>query len=404
MFDTHAALSEVLAGVDDLTVDLDPGVAARLAASGDRTLVPRVQAAMERFLDEGNFYGVEVLADVLAGILGTRAFPLLLRASARPLGHDWDSLIGLLGQLMDADPAGCRPTARLFATERHPDLRLAGLWALGYVVTADDLDLLGAALRDADPHVRQIALGSVGSLRGDARVLPAVLEALRDPDPAVRGTAVLTVGDVGDLGALDSLLALRRDPSPRVRSLLGHATGQLIAPGWGPPRTPPGPAQVETAVAALVDLLADPDREVRVGAVQGLGMIGGPSAVGALIALADDPDAAIRAAVAFALGTLAAPDTVATLRVLARDEAAQVRSELVTALGRPGRPEAVPLVVALAADPDPDVRVRAAAAIGRLDDTAALDTVRRLAADDPEPRVRRTAAAVLARQAASAPA
>lgn len=189
MFDTHAALAEVLAGFDDFSIPFNHGAVHRLVASGDRTLVPRVQAGLERSLDNEDFFGVEVLAQILAGILGPRAFPLLLRAIARPLRHDWDGLSATLAGLMDEDPVGCRATAVSFATERHTDLRRAGLWALGYVGTLDDFELLEAALRDPDVKVRGDALGAMSSLHDDPRAQAAMRGVLQDPEPWIRDLA-----------------------------------------------------------------------------------------------------------------------------------------------------------------------------------------------------------------------
>jgi hypothetical protein len=189
VFDTHAALTEVLAGFDDFSIPYDHDRVQRLVVSGDRTLVPRVQAGLERALDEENFFGVEVLAQILAGIRGPRAFPLLLRAIARPLHHDWDGLSATLANLMGEDPVGCRATALSFATERHTDLRRAGLWALGYVLTPDDFDVLDAALRDPDVEVRGDALGAMSSLLDDPRVVAAMRGVLQDPAPGMRDMA-----------------------------------------------------------------------------------------------------------------------------------------------------------------------------------------------------------------------
>ncbi|GAA3259148.1 HEAT repeat domain-containing protein [Dactylosporangium siamense] len=189
MFDTHAALSEVLAGFDDFSIPFDRGAVHRLAGSGDRTLVPRVQAGLERALDGEDYFGVEVLGEILAGILGPRAFPLLLRAIARPMRADWNGLSATLAGLMDEDPVGCRATAVSFAAGRHTDLRRAGLWALGYVGTPADIQLLGAALRDPDVKVRSDALGALGSLRDDPRAQAAMSGVLQDPDPWIRDLA-----------------------------------------------------------------------------------------------------------------------------------------------------------------------------------------------------------------------
>jgi hypothetical protein len=59
-----------------------------LAASGDQSLAGPVQAALERYLDEENFVGRDLMATILAGLRGTAAFPLLLRAFARRFSFD----------------------------------------------------------------------------------------------------------------------------------------------------------------------------------------------------------------------------------------------------------------------------------------------------------------------------
>ncbi|GAA1550258.1 hypothetical protein GCM10009827_083610 [Dactylosporangium maewongense] len=263
MADMQAALADVLASIDDITVRLRPGAVQELAASGDRSLVPRVQAALERCLDDEDHEGVELLAGILAGIRGTRAFPLLLRAVARPVKHEWEGLQATLAGLMAADPAGCRPAVLAFAAERHRDLRCAGLWALGHVVTPADVELLEAALRDADRRVRGTALGALSELHGDERVVPAMVGMLRDPELGLRSGALMSLGYYGDLAALDSMVALRTDPSVLVREVLSVAVAQLLAPTWRPSTKAATAAQAETARAALRELLGDENRSVR---------------------------------------------------------------------------------------------------------------------------------------------
>ncbi|GIH01788.1 HEAT repeat domain-containing protein [Plantactinospora mayteni] len=184
-------LDEVCHHVDTLDGDPWPTIK-ELAASGDYSLVPPVQAALERYLDEHNWYGRDLMVYILAGLRGTAAFPLLLRAFARPLHpDDRDNLCAWLADIMKTDPAGCRPTALSFVATEHHDLRAAGLWALGYLIQPSDIEVLQQALTDADPQIRRAALGTLTSLKSDIRAYGLVVSALHDPDDETRQAAVL---------------------------------------------------------------------------------------------------------------------------------------------------------------------------------------------------------------------
>jgi hypothetical protein len=162
-------LAEVFRHVE--TLDGDPWPTIReLVASEDRSLVPPVQAALERYLDEHEWYGRDLMVYILAGIRGTAVFPLLLRAFARPLQRDdRDNFCAWLADVMETDPAACRPTILSFIASGHRDLRSAGLWALGYVIQPSDVELLRQALADPDPRIRQDALVALSSLKSDRR-------------------------------------------------------------------------------------------------------------------------------------------------------------------------------------------------------------------------------------------
>jgi len=128
MIDNGAALEAVIRHAEDLEDDYDevePTLTA-LAACGDRTLSPRLHEALDRFLDDGNFYGRDLTAAVLAGIEGVAALPRLLRASARDLGDDQDGLTTEITELLHADRAAGRSVAIEFATADTPDLRRVG--------------------------------------------------------------------------------------------------------------------------------------------------------------------------------------------------------------------------------------------------------------------------------------
>jgi hypothetical protein len=103
-------LEQFLRGVDDLDLDSYDwqGTLRELASSDDQRLIPRLHEALERFMDEGNFFGRDVTGEILAGIAGPAVLNDLLRASARDLGDDQDSFAAVITDLMGQDPAAAR--------------------------------------------------------------------------------------------------------------------------------------------------------------------------------------------------------------------------------------------------------------------------------------------------------
>lgn len=259
-------LAEVFRHVE--TLDGDPWPSVReLAMSGDRSLIPPVQAALERYLDEDDWYGRDFMVYILAGLRGVAAFPLLLRAFARPLrGNDLDNFCAWLADIIETDPAACRPTILSFIATGHRDLRSAGLWALDYIIQPSDVELLRQALADPDPRIRQDALGALSSLKGDRRAYELVLSALHDPDAWTRQSAVLHLRWFADAAAVEHLTRLIQDPDVSVRSALGETIGNLAV----------GTDRSAVAADALLVLLADTAPQVRAGAARCLGMLGVP--------------------------------------------------------------------------------------------------------------------------------
>lgn len=389
MIDSHGALEAVVRHAMELEDDYDdiaPTVTA-LAECGDTTLVPRLQEVLDRFLDGGNFYGRDLIAGVLAGIEGVAALPVLLQASARDLGDDQDSLQAEIIELLHADRSASRCVVRDFATGETPELRRVGLWALGFVVDAQDVELLAAAVTDADPEIRSMAVGSIPDPAGDDWAFGALVLALRDLNEQVRVSAASRLGYTGRVDVVAPLAALAADPTPRVRSMVAYALGRLGS---------------HEATPALQRLLHDPDRHVRESAAEALGSVGGPAAVDALLALAadQDPQLRVRAAKALAKAAHSDPRVAPQLTMLARDGEAAVRaatlSGLASAEGGPshrGR-----LLVELADDPDPLVRQRVAVVARHLAPDAAPNILHRYTRD-PDQTLRQLAATELGRVA-----
>jgi hypothetical protein len=120
-----AKVDELLRYIDDPDDDstLAYQVVDEIAASGDTSLLPRLTAELRRFLDTGDFYGRDVIADTLAGLGGIDVLPLLIEASARDLGDDQDTLQSTVLELMWTDKRRAGAILDELETEGRPDLR-----------------------------------------------------------------------------------------------------------------------------------------------------------------------------------------------------------------------------------------------------------------------------------------
>jgi hypothetical protein len=275
----------------DGTLDDDPWPLVReLAASGDRAAAPSVQAALERYARERNWYGRDLMAHVLAGLSGAEVFPLFLRVFADALrGEDDDDgeRLGMaLSAAMRADRVGCRTVILPMLAADDPDLRRAALWALRDVFESPDMGTLREALGDTDPAIRRTALNSLPRVDENPQAYELVVTALQDPDAWIRHDAVLLLAWSAPPAVVDHLVPLTSDPVWYVRSALGEAIGRRAA----------NSDRVPAAAAALRKLLADSEASVRAGAARGLGLLG--VSLDALQSRTDDPDWWVRAAVA----------------------------------------------------------------------------------------------------------
>lgn len=278
----------------DGTLDGDPWPLVReLAVSGDRSAAASVQAALESYARERNWYGRDLMAHALAGLSGAEAFPLLLRVFAGALrsedDDDGEQLGMALSAVMRADRTECRAVILPALAGDDPDLRRAALWALRDVWETPDMGVLRDALADPDATIRRTALNSLPSVHNNPQAYALVITALQDPDPWVRHDAVLLLAWTAPSAAVDHLVPLASDPAWYVRSVLGEAVGRRAA---NSDRAP-------AAAAALRELLADSEPSVRAGAARGLGMLG--VSLDALRSRTDDPDWWVRAAVASVL-------------------------------------------------------------------------------------------------------
>lgn len=216
---------------DDRVFDKITGLTRALIDSADLGLVPELEGHLETFLAREDFYGRDVIGEVLAGIAGLDALPVLLRASARDLGDDQDTFQSLICELLERDPVRARPAVLDLVAADDAALRATGVWALDFIVSDEDLPRLLTALTDRHPSVRSAAAAPAGRL---ATRLPPAIDALGaaldDVDPQVRISVLGALGDTHATAAVPLVTRLVDDHDEAVREWVAIAVDRLREP------------------------------------------------------------------------------------------------------------------------------------------------------------------------------
>jgi twitching motility protein PilT len=298
------------------------------------------------------------------------------------------------------------------------------------------------------PESRLAFLTRLATGRVDARTLPHWQRLARDPDKAVRDKAIGVVAQHDPRGSVDLLV--------EQLPLVDYATQQYLvkaltaaAAGQGPafadrllPLMAAGEAGTRSAVLNIlvgmpdrrevvkryvvfskslagwardralesmsafgndlleptVELLQDPDEEVRASALQVATSFEDLRILPATVQLLKDPDWWIRITAAETLGRLKDARAVPALVEALQDP--ETRWSAVEALGRIGDVNAAPALSELLQDPAPEVRIEVIQALGQFDHPQMLQFVRNVAKND-ESRAVRTRALELAQEMAA---
>ncbi len=284
----------------------------------------------------------------------------------------------------DAGDSALLRQAAVSTLYRQPDLRPA------------DLAVLGSAIEDQDPTVREAAVRGLiladvegaGPLLSasipheeDLRVRIAMMEGLASlarPEDAglfiglteddhwgTRRMAVVALSKLEPAVPVNEVIlaVLANDAVDSVREAAASALGSTFTS-----------EDVEVIGEALIATLEPrPDGgaswdAVRAAAARSLGKIGGPQAEAALRRIVSDLGNSERLLVAAieALGQMRSGAAISELRSAADAELTRVREAAVLALGEIGTPEAGDILLAKLEDPDPGVREATRSAVGNL--------------------------------------
>ncbi len=196
-------------------------------------------------------------------------------------------------------------------------VRKAAVEALGLLRAGQVVDAMTRLLKDADHDVREATINALAHI-ADRRAITPVVLALTDPQSSVRRAAA------GALRALDprwEQSAAARQAVPELTSARNHkeywvrqAATETLAKITEVRAAEPALNSFtdsvhykrRAAVDALLEALADHDRDLRLAAAESLGRIGDARAVRALTAAVQDEDAWVRESAALAARVLSA--------------------------------------------------------------------------------------------------
>ncbi|HZR18193.1 MAG TPA: HEAT repeat domain-containing protein [Verrucomicrobiae bacterium] len=282
-------------------------------------------------------------------------------AAIEALAHidDPTSIRPVFGALRSPDPAICiaavTALSRAGAAEavapvyallksRNPQIRAVAVEGLGRLQAAEALEAISGLLQDSQWEVRRQAAETLGRFR-DARAVGPLSAALADSDGDVREAAAMSLGNLGDARAIGPLVLALKDPSSSVRRIAAatlsridtdwsslpearaaaeelkpalhdhdpgvrHFVGHLLAAISGAqsssvPLAAGGEFQPEQrrkmAVKCFLQILADPDRDLRQAAAEALGQLADQSSHLPLTRACSDPDPGVRRSATLAL-------------------------------------------------------------------------------------------------------
>jgi twitching motility protein PilT len=195
---------------------------------------------------------------------------------------------------------------------------------------------------------------------------------------------LLASGEAGTRSAVLKILLGMPDRRTIVKQYIMFA--KTLA-GWARDRALDSMKAFENdLIEPTIELLGDPDEEVRAAAMVIASSFDDPRIIPPTIALLKDPDWWIRITAVEKLGRMKDPRSVDAIVAVLDDP--DVRWSAVEALGRIADQRALPILGKLLADPQPDVRIEVLQALKNFKHPQVLDAVQKVAANDPSRAVR----------------
>ncbi len=268
----------------------------------------------------------------------------------------------------------------------------------------DDVARWIKQVHDDDPTVRAIALKFLSDKR-PVESVDLIVENLARVDYATQQHLITALSKVApSLGAgfIDQLLPLMASGEAGTRSavikilLSLENRHELVKKylkfskglaGWARDRSLDSMKEFgNDLIEPTIELLSDPDDEVRAMALVVAGSFDDPRIIPATISLLKDDDWWLRVTAADTLGRF--KDDRATAALVATLDDPEARWAAVEALGRIGDPRSLQPLAKLLADPAPEVRIEVLLALRNFNHPKILEALQKVASSDPDRMVR----------------
>ena len=269
---------------------------------------------------------------------------------------------------------------RRMAVEADPAVRDKAIEVLAARAPQHSLDLLIDALPHAGYALQQIIVEAMTRTAAGQGVAFAerLLPALASGDAATRTSVLKILLGIGD-------------PAGVIKRYIRFSA---TLPGFVRDRSLESLREFGAAlVDPVIELLQDPDPDIRSGAIAVAAGFDDVRIVPATIQLLRDADWWIRISAADTLGRMKDPRAVEPLVATLAD--AEIKRAAIEALGRIGDPRALPALGRMLADPSPDVRIEVMLALKHFKHPQVLNALTTVAQSDQDRGVRTQAIEIL---------
>ncbi len=233
----------------------------------------------------------------------------------------------------------------------YPEVRVFAARELLNHKTPDMAIIFIDLISDTNGDIRALAAKTVGEI-GDVSGLNSLILALRDKEAKVRESAARALGKLGSKKAVIDLLSALNDKENSVTCAVAEALGEIKA---------------NEAVETLINLLSNEYPIVKESAIVALGNIRDNRAIEPLINSLNDDEERVRWYAADSLGKIGIQEATLPLITLLSDKSARVRESAVTALGQIGDESAVESLIKLLKDEDNRVAEKAASVLSAIE-------------------------------------
>lgn len=283
-----------------------------LGKIGDNRAVPALTELLTKDADL-----TVATAGALASIGDRRAFDALLSLCGHPEASVRQAVVGALNSL--GHPAMLNRMVDLLQ-DQDPFVRESAVKIAGYFAFTECVTLLLDRCHDPDENVRRAAVELVPYIE-NGPVLPTLINALQNDTPKVRAAAARAFGQIESFMAYSHLLTALQDSDPWVRYYAARSLSCL---------------EIPQAVDALGSVAKhDSAQQVRLAAIEALGVLGGYRAAAILAPLTEaEPDVA--AAALKALGDISEPLSLPPLLRALNSSVPLRRRCAIRALGKRG--------------------------------------------------------------------